>query len=140
MADTGAATILYKPGVGDSVSYFAQEEFPDGALTFVTKPLDMQMETLRQQVADLKKYFCALQVDIEGARDGIFIRFGYMDRIDDEPTWLDFQSLTAGNEPVYLPQDVEARYCKLELKDTAPTSIWKLSRIHFFGEILDGNI
>lgn len=63
---------------------------------------------------------------------------GYRNRLTDDLTWETAQSLASGNNTLYFRRT--ARWYRFKIEDTAVRSLWKLSAVDFYGQILKGRM
>lgn len=66
------------------------------------------------------------------------IKLGYRDRLEDEIQWTDWYPIS-GNDIMNWTR-ITARYFRIRIEDKSADTIWKLSALEFFGQIMGGRL
>lgn len=66
------------------------------------------------------------------------IKLGYRDRLEDEIQWTDWYPIS-GNDTMNWTR-ITARYFRIRIEDKSADTIWKLSALEFFGQVMGGRL
>lgn len=66
------------------------------------------------------------------------IKLGYRDRLEDEIQWTDWYPIS-GNDIMNWTR-ITARYFRIRIEDKSADTIWKLSALEFFGQVMGGRL
>lgn len=66
------------------------------------------------------------------------IKLGYRDRLEDEIQWTDWYPIS-GNDTMNWTR-ITARYFRIRIEDKSAETIWKLSALEFFGQVMGGRL
>lgn len=66
------------------------------------------------------------------------IKIGYRDRLEDPLQWTDWFSLADQDLMHWLR--ITTRYFRVRIEDAGAKSIWKLSALEFFGQVMGGRL
>lgn len=66
------------------------------------------------------------------------IKIGYRDRLEDPLQWTDWFSMADQDLMHWLR--ITTRYFRVRIEDTGAKSIWKLSALEFFGQVMGGRL
>lgn len=66
------------------------------------------------------------------------IKIGYRDRLEDPLQWTDWFSM-ADQDPMHWLR-ITTRYFRVRIEDAGAKSIWKLSALEFFGQVMGGRL
>lgn len=66
------------------------------------------------------------------------IKIGYRDRLEDPLQWTDWFSMADQDLMHWLR--ITTRYFRVRIEDAGAKSIWKLSALEFFGQVMGGRL
>jgi hypothetical protein len=66
------------------------------------------------------------------------IKIGYRDRLEDSLQWTDWFSMADQDLMHWLR--ITTRYFRVRIEDAGAKSIWKLSALEFFGQVMGGRL
>lgn len=66
------------------------------------------------------------------------IKIGYRDRLEDPLQWTDWFSM-ADQDLIHWLR-ITTRYFRVRIEDAGAKSIWKLSALEFFGQVMGGRL
>ena len=66
------------------------------------------------------------------------IKIGYRDRLEDPIKWTDFLPLSDHDNLCWTR--LTARFFRVRIEDEGPQTIWKLSALEFFGNMMKGRL
>lgn len=66
------------------------------------------------------------------------IKIGYRDRLEDPLQWTDWFSMADQDLMHWLR--ITTRYFRVRIEDAGVKSIWKLSALEFFGQVMGGRL
>lgn len=66
------------------------------------------------------------------------IKIGYRDRLEDPLQWTDWFSMSDQDLMHWLR--ITTRYFRVRIEDAGAKSIWKLSALEFFGQVMGGRL
>lgn len=66
------------------------------------------------------------------------IKIGYRDRLEDPLQWTDWFSMADQDLMHWLR--ITTRYFRVRIEDASVKSIWKLSALEFFGQVMGGRL
>ena len=66
------------------------------------------------------------------------IKIGYRDRLEDSLQWTDWFSM-ADQDLIHWLR-ITTRYFRVRIEDAGAKSIWKLSALEFFGQVMGGRL
>lgn len=66
------------------------------------------------------------------------IKIGYRDRLEDPLQWTDWFSMADQDLMHWLR--ITTRYFRVRIEDVGAKSIWKLSALEFFGQVMGGRL
>lgn len=66
------------------------------------------------------------------------IKIGYRDRLEDPLQWTDWFSMADQDLMHWLR--ITTRYFRVRIEDASAKSIWKLSALEFFGQVMGGRL
>lgn len=127
---SGIATIILKNANGDTTQY--------PSIIFSSGDLYLQSEDLDLGSPNKQKYVDAVHLDLEAPREvpQLYINVGIRDRLQDEVIWLGRQQVDLDNPIVEIRET--AMFFTIRFEDDLPTTQWKLSRMEWYGQLMEG--
>jgi len=118
---------------GAVVTNLMEIQTSTGGIFATSKPLDFENGN---GAGNRNKKVSHVRVDIEtDASDTIpsafTVRLGTQLRLKDPIRWATTKTLTSLNQ--LFPFNLEGRYFTLEIRDTSPTVLWRLTKVEFLG-------
>lgn len=98
-----------------------------------TKDLDLGFPNLEKYVDRI-----VFDLKLPSTTQQLLVDVGWRDRLKDDMVWLEGIDITQNNPIVDLQRT--AKFFTIKVREDLPIGQWELSRIEFWGEVMEGRL